>query len=127
MLKIAPTLIVEKVEPTVDFMVDKLSFEKTAEVPGKDGLSFAMLVNGNVEIHIQERSSAAEGMPYFGKSAMPPSSFLYIDVEDVSSIYEKLKDQDIVLPLEKTFYGATHFFIREPGGHVFGFSENQST
>ena len=127
MLKIAPTLIVEKVEPTVDFMVEKLSFEKTAEVPGENGLNFAMLVSGNVEIHVQTRRSAAEDIPYFDKAAMPPSSFLYIDIEDVSSLYEKLKHEDIVLPLRKTFYGATHFFIREPGGHVLGFSENKSS
>lgn len=126
MLKIAPTLIVEKVEPTLEFMVEKLSFEKIAEVPGDGGLSFAMLVNGSLEVHLQTRSSAAEGMPYFANASMPPSCFLYIDVENVSSIYAKLKDMDIVVPLEKTFYGATHFFIREPGGHVFGFSQNET-
>jgi hypothetical protein len=37
----------------------------------------------------------------------------------------KTQGCDIILPLEKTFYGATHFFIREPGGHVLGLSENE--
>ena len=54
-----------------------------------------------------------------------PHAFLYIDVKDVSALFEKLKDCDVILPLEKTFYGATHFFIREPGWHVLGFSENE--
>lgn len=125
MLKVAPTLIVDKVEPTVEFMVNRVGFEKTAEVPGDDGLSFAMLVCGNVEIHVQSRKSTTD-IPYLEKSGMPPSSFLYIDVADVNSMYEKLRDADVLRPIEKTFYGATHFFIREPGGHVLGFSQNEA-
>lgn len=125
MLKLAPTLIVEKVEPTMDFMMERLGFIKAVDVPGEEGLAFAMMVSGNAEIHLQTRKSAAKDMPYFANSGNPPSSFLYIDVEDVKSLYEKLKDTDVILPIEKTFYGATHFFIREPGGHVFGFSQNE--
>ena len=33
MLKVAPTLILEELEPSVAFFVDKLGFEKVAEVP----------------------------------------------------------------------------------------------
>lgn len=125
MLKVAPTLIVDKIEPSLQFWTETLGFSKIAEVPGDDGLVFAMLVNGNVEVHFQSRASTKKDMPYLADSGMPPSSFLYIDVEDVKSLYETLKGQDILLPLEKTFYGATHFFIREPGGHVVGFSQNE--
>ena len=125
MLKQAPTMIVDKVEPTMNFMIDRLGFAKAMDVPGEEGLSFAMMVNGNVEIHIQTRSSASKDCPYFKNSTNPPSSFIYIDVEDVRSLYENLKNADVLVPIEKTFYGATHFFIREPGGHVFGFSQNE--
>lgn len=125
MLKQAPTLIVDKVEPTMNFMIDRLGFKKAVDVPGESGLSFAMMVNESIEIHIQSRESAGKDIAYFRNSANPPSSFIYIDVEDVKAMYEKLKDADILLPIEKTFYGATHFFIREPGGHVFGFSQNE--
>lgn len=124
MLKVAPTLIVEKVEPTMEFMIQRLGFEKVVDVPGDSGLDFAMMVNGNAEIHLQTRRSARKDMPYLGESSGAPSAFLYIDVEDVRSLYDRLKDCDVLKPLEKTFYGATHFFIREPGGHVLGFSQN---
>lgn len=125
MQKVAPTLIVEVVEPTMEFMIDRLGFQKVVDVPGESGLAFAMLVNGNVEIHLQSKKSAVKDIPYFSEVKTPPSSFLYIDVEDVNALYEKLKDVDILKPIEKTFYGATHFFIREPGGHVLGFSQNE--
>lgn len=126
MLKMAPTLIVDQIEPTMQFMIERLGFEKTMEVPGENALAFAMMMSGSVEIHIQTRASAAKDIPYFAESSNPPSGFIYIDVEDVRSLYEKLKDSEVVLPIVKTFYGATHFFIREPGGHVFGFSQNEA-
>lgn len=126
MQKVAPTLIVEKVEPTMNFMITRLGFEKVVDVEGDNGLDFAMLVNGNVEIHLQTRAGASKGMPCFISSANPaPSSFLYIDVADVHLLYKQLFDVEILLPIEKTFYGATHFFVREPGGHVLGFSQNE--
>jgi uncharacterized glyoxalase superfamily protein PhnB len=124
MLKVAPTLIVERIEPSLEFFTRRLGFEKTAEVPGDDGaLVFAMLNAGAVEIHLQSRGSVAADLPYLASNAAP-STFLYIDVADVRALWERLQDCDILKPLEKTFYGATHFFLKEPGGHVLGFSQN---
>jgi uncharacterized glyoxalase superfamily protein PhnB len=125
-VKIAPTLIVEKINPSVKFWVEQLGFSKVTELPGEDGPVFVLLQKGDFEVHFQTRASAATDMPYFAGSQMPSSSFLYIDVDDVHALHAKLKDVEILLPLEKTFYGATHFFIREPGGHVVGFSQNGS-
>ncbi len=124
MLKIAPTLIVEKIEPSLTYFVERLGFEKVAEVPGDGGLDFALLMSGGHEVHLQARASAAKDIPYFAKAGMPPSCFLYFDVADVAKYWELLKGDDVVFPLEKTFYGATHFFIREPGGHILGISQN---
>ena len=122
--KIAPTLIVDKIAPSLNFFVEALGFTKAMEVPGESGLAFALLVKDSLEIHLQARSSAGTEIPYLGKSAMPPSCFLYLDVDDVQGVYEKLKDTDLLFPLAKTPWGAQHFFIREPGGHVIGFSQN---
>jgi uncharacterized glyoxalase superfamily protein PhnB len=126
MLKLAPTLIVEKVEPSVKFFTEKLGFEKEIDVPGEEGLVFAMLKKGEVEIHLQDRKSVAKDMPYLANCKTPSASFLYIDVVDVRTLYETLSDCEVIVPLEKTFYGALHFFIKEPGGHVIGFSQNSA-
>jgi uncharacterized glyoxalase superfamily protein PhnB len=125
MLKATPTLIMEKVESSVQFWTERLGFTKAMEVPGEDGgLAFAMMVSGDVEVHFQSRAATVKDMSYLAAAQIPSASYLYIDVKDVDALYEKLKDCDIVTPLEKTFYGATHFFIREPGGHILGFSQN---
>ena len=123
--KIAPTLLVDKIEPSLVFWTENLGFKKKAEVPGPKGLVFALLTNGDLEVHLQTLESAATDIPYFKDCKKPSSSFLYIDVDDVHGLYEKLKNKaEIILKLEKTFYGATHFFIREPSGHIVGFSQN---
>ncbi len=125
MLNVAPTLIVDRVEPSVAFFTERLGFTKMTDVAGDDGaLVFALMTAGAVEVHLQTRASAARDLPYLAAGAMPSSSFLYIDVEDVRALWEQLKDCEILVPLEKTFYGATHFFLKEPGGHVIGFSQN---
>lgn len=126
MLKVTPTLIVDRIEPSLAFFVEQLHFTKAAEVAGDAGtLVFAMVTHGDVEVHLQTRASAGKDVPYLAGSAMPPSSFLYIDVADVNALWEELKALDVLVPIQKTFYGATHFFVREPGGHVLGFSQNE--
>lgn len=124
MLKVAPTLLLEKIEPTLDFFVERLGFTTVAEVPGDEGLAFALLACDRFEVHLQTIAAAGKDIPYLGRAAFPPACFLYIDVDDVATLYEKLKGTEVLVGLEKTFYGATHFFIREPGGHVLGFSQN---
>ena len=120
MKKAVSSLLVETIEPSLVFWTERLGFSKAVEVPGDDGIAFVMLINGEIEVHLQTRASAVKDMPYFAGTQMPPTSFLYVDVEDVHGLYEKLKDCEIILPPEKTFYGATHFFLKEPGGHVLG-------
>src|SRR5436190_603002 len=79
----------------------RLGFEKTVEVPGDDGSPvFAMLTAGSVEVHLQTRASAAADLPYLASSALPPSTFLYIDVADVRALWAQLQDCEILKPLE---------------------------
>lgn len=125
MLKVAPTLIVDAVEPSLEFFTQRLGFTKVADVPGEDGtLVFAMLQAGAVEVHLQQRASLAKDMPYLAQSKAPPAAFLYIDVEDVQAVFATVMDCEILQRPEKKFYGATDFFLKEPGGHVIGFSQN---
>ena len=51
--KITAVLLVEEVEPCVKFWVERLGFEKAAEVPDGGKLAFAMLQKGAVEVMYQ--------------------------------------------------------------------------
>ncbi len=56
MKTLTPIIFVDRVEPCLGFW-EQLGFEKTGEVPGDDGLVFAMLASGGVEIMYQLRAS----------------------------------------------------------------------
>jgi len=43
MKKLTPILVVEEIEPSLSFWVDRMGFEKTAEVPEADKLGFVIL------------------------------------------------------------------------------------
>ena len=51
--RITPVLFVPEVEPCVKFWVERMGFQKTAEVPDGDKLAFAMLQKGSVELMYQ--------------------------------------------------------------------------
>src|SRR5438309_792758 len=56
--KITPVLLVEDVEACVKFLMERLGFEKTAEVPEGNELGFVILRKGNVELMYQSYVSA---------------------------------------------------------------------
>ena len=121
MKKLTPVLFVEKIEPCLPFWVDRLGFQKTVEVPEGDALGFVILVRDGVEVMLQSRASIAKDVPALaGESSR---SFLFVEVSALAPIIERLKGADIVIPVRKTFYGATEIGVRDPAGNVITFAE----
>jgi hypothetical protein len=120
MKKLTPVLIVDEIEPCVDFWVERLGFAKTVEVPEGEKLGFVILVKDGVEIMYQSRASALNDVPAIG--AASSSSNLYIEVAALEPILERLGGVPVVVPRRKAPYGADEIFVREPGGNVIGFA-----
>ena len=74
MKKLAPVFVVERIEPCLDFWVNRLGFAKTVEVPHGDCLGFVILAEGNVEIMYQSRDSVEDDVPGYSKGASDASS-----------------------------------------------------
>lgn len=123
--KLTPILVVEAIEPCLEFWVDRLGFEKTVEVPHGDRLGFAILVRGGLELMLQTRASVADDVPSL--AAGPHGSVLYLDVGDLDEVVAALGDVEVLVPERTTFYGAREVFVREPGGHVVGFAQHVGT
>jgi hypothetical protein len=133
MKKLTPVIIVDQIEPCLPFWIDRLSFQKTVEVPEGDKLGFVALVKGNVEIMYQTRSSVAKdlGTPQVqgGPAASGPVNpntdlvSLYIEVEKLDPVMASLKGVAAVVAERTTFYGARELGVREPGGTVVVFAE----
>jgi len=56
-MKITPILLVDEIEPSLKFWMDKLGFEKTVEVPEGDKLGFVLLTKDGTEVMLQSRES----------------------------------------------------------------------
>ena len=122
-MKITPILIVDEIEPSLDFWVAKLCFEKTVEVPEGDKLGFVILQKEGTEVMLQSRASVRKDAGSAVADEMLASgSHLYIEVESFSDALERVKGAEVLVAERTTFYGMREIWVREPGGNVVGFA-----
>jgi uncharacterized glyoxalase superfamily protein PhnB len=122
--QLTPVLIVDTVEPCVQFWTDRLGFELTNQVPGPDGkLVFASVQQGAIEIMYQTRASVLDEQPSAAKDLTGHSVALFITVDNLDQVEKSLAGAPIVKPRHQTFYGSTEIYVREPGGNTVGFAQ----
>lgn len=127
---LAPVLIVDAVEPSISFWT-KVGFAAENQVPGPDGkLIFASVKKDGVEIMYQTRASVIADMPSAAAELNGRTAVLFItapSVADLDVLERVTRGATTVKPRHDTFYGTTEFYIREPGGHVVGFSARKAS
>ena len=124
MKNLTPNLMVENVNQTVDFYKNVLGFDVIATVPETGQFNWAMLKQGGVEMQFQQRASLTEELPIFKDRPVGGTLTLYIGVEGVKELHERLKDKvTIVQAMHSTFYGTQEFAIQDINGFVISFAE----
>lgn len=123
MKKLTPILYVERIEPAISFWVDRLGFERGAEVPHEDHLGFLILEKDGVEVMYQSRASVQADAPALAERMPMEGSFLFFEVDDLDAVERALEGVEQVVPRRKTFYGAEEIFVREPAGNMVGFAQ----
>lgn len=122
MQRLTPVLVVDKIEPVLDFWMKRLGFTKTMEVPHEGSLGFAILERDGVQVMYQTRDSVLADVPAVADSPQR-GTFLYIEVDDLDGVVKALKGITPVIPRRRTFYGADELIVREPGGNVVTFAQ----
>ena len=122
MKKLTPVLVVESIEPSLPFWVERLGFTVTIEVPHGDRLGFAAVQRGGVEVMYQTRESVLADVPTIADLPFGGPTHLYIEVDDFDAVERALEGAEVIVPRRQTFYGATEIFVREPGGHHVAFA-----
>ncbi|MGH7575251.1 MAG: VOC family protein [Longimicrobiales bacterium] len=122
MKKLTPVLFVEEIEPVLPFWIERLGFEKTAEVPEDDRLGFVILRKGEVEVMYQTRESVAKDVPPLANDPLG-GTHLFIEVDDLDAVESALDGVMPIVPRRKTFYGADELILREPAGNVVTFAQ----
>jgi uncharacterized glyoxalase superfamily protein PhnB len=122
--QLTPVLIVDAVEPCVQFWTERLGFAVTNQVPGPDGkLVFASVQQGGIEIMYQTRASVLDEQPGSAKDLMGHSVALFITVDNLDQVERSLAGVPLVKARHQTFYGSTEMYVREPGGNTVGFAQ----
>jgi hypothetical protein len=122
-MKLTPVLIVEDIEKSLPFWLDRMGFEKTVEVPEGDKIGFVILVREGAELMMQSIESVRKDVPAFAPDGpVTRGCGLFIEVEDLADIRTRLEGYPITLPERLTFYGMREIGVSEPGGHTVMFA-----
>jgi hypothetical protein len=114
--------MVDAIEPVLPFWVDKLGFNKTAEVPHEGTLGFVILERDDIQVMYQTQASVAADVPPLA-SAPQRGTFMFIEVDDLNAIEQMLAGVKPVVPRRTTFYGADELIVHEPAGNVVTFAQ----
>jgi uncharacterized glyoxalase superfamily protein PhnB len=124
MKSISPNIFVTDLQETILFY-NKLGFTVTDEVTTPEGEKvFAIMTNGSVTFMFQTFASI-EGKHPMVSRVNGGSLLLYISMEDIREYYDSIKENVTLLTgLEKTFYGATEFSLRDNNNYLLTFAEH---
>ena len=111
--RVTAVLLVDEIEPCLNFWVDRLGFTKAGEVPDGNKLAFVMLQKGTTEVMYQTYASVQKDDAQLAKDARKGPTFLYVEVDDL----------DAVMPVRTTFYGAREVGVKDPAGHFVTFAQ----
>ena len=122
--KLTPNLLVASVERSLAFYVDILGFVRGMTVPEESPFAFASVASGPVEIFFNEAAGAVKEYPGFAGKPIGATGTLFIEMEGVNALHDRLKAQvKVVMPIETKFYGMREFAIEDPDGYVITFAE----
>jgi uncharacterized glyoxalase superfamily protein PhnB len=122
---LSPNIFVNDINATIAFY-QQLGFKLIVTVPetGTD-LVWAMMVNGSVTMMFQTYTSLGSDLPDISRQD-GGSLLLYIKLKNIRAFFEELKDKVTILHgLQKTFYGATEFSIKDINNYVLTFAEDE--
>jgi uncharacterized glyoxalase superfamily protein PhnB len=125
MESLSPNIFVKDIPKTIAFY-KLLGFEVSMTVPetGNDFV-WVMMTCGKVTFMFQTFESLANELPDINRKD-GASLLLYINVKDIRAFYERIKNKVTVLKgLEKTFYGATEFSVKDNNNYVLTFAEHE--
>ena len=124
MKSISPNIFVKDINKTIDFY-KQLGFSLTTTVPEEGDFIFAMMTCGNVTFMFQTFESLGSDLPAISRQD-GGSLLLYIQTKEIRKFYDQIKDKvTIVKGLEKTFYGAIEFAIRDINNYMLTFAEDE--
>lgn len=122
---LTPNIGVKSVNETVKFYTEILGFTKIVSVPENGEFIFAIVHAGDVSIMFQQIENLQEEYSDLKGLNQNPCITLYIKLKNKNSLYDKLKDTDILVKkMHKTPYGAEEFAIKDNNNLILTITED---
>ena len=122
--KITPVLLVDEIEPSLSFWIDRLGFTKTIEVPDDNKLGFVAFQKGSVEVMYQTYTSVEkDAPPAMAAAARKGPTYLYLEVDNLDAVLAAMRDVQKAMPERTAFYGMREFAVQDPAGHFITFAQ----
>jgi uncharacterized glyoxalase superfamily protein PhnB len=123
--KLTPNLVVRDVAASLDFYRNVLGFDPGFTVPDQPPYVFGSVTSGAVEIFFNEHAAVAADYPALGAKPIGGSLTLFIEVEGIADLYEKLQQHGvkIAMPIKDQFYGMREFAFKAPEGWIVTLAE----
>ena len=122
-LKVTTVLIVDAIEPSLEFWETRLGFNRTTEVPHEGSIGFVILEKDGVELMYQTQDSVKADIATVKGEIGGTSASLYMEVSDLDAVEKALAGYPVAMARRTTFYGMHELGVREPGGHWVSFAQ----
>src|SRR5215467_4762981 len=96
-MKITAVLIVDEIEKSLPFLVDRMGFAKTVEVPEGDRLGFVILVRDGAELMLQSVESVRKDAPQFLPQGRTSNVGLFVEVADFADVLRRIDGYPVAL------------------------------
>jgi len=122
---VSPNIFVHDLKSTIEFY-KLLGFDVVTLVPDPPAEPiFALMMCGTATFMFQTFGSIENTLPIISRND-GGSLLLYIKLKGIRVFYERIKNKVTVLnELEKTFYGATEFSIKDNNNYMLTFAEDE--
>ncbi len=123
--KVAPMFLVDDVDKAVGFYKDVFGAKLQYSLPDKPPFEWASLLLEETEIMFWKKDTAQKEYPDVPFTSDKPSNVIvYVYVEDIDKLYERIKDRvTVIMKPKDQFYGIREFTIQDPFGFVWTFAQ----
>jgi len=121
---LTPNLMVKDVNKTLDYYINTLGFELMDTNPTSGTYEWGYVKLEGVGLMFQEETSLKKEYQALNEQSVGGGLTFYTRVNNIQQFYQTIAHKvDVIKPLNKTFYNAYEFAIRDINGYILTFAE----
>lgn len=121
---LTPNIMVEDVNTTIDYYINKLGFKLIDTNPEAGQLEWGYVMLDNVGFMFQEEKSLQAEYKELKSKNVGGALTFYVRIQNIEDYYKSISTKVVVVkPMNKTFYGTNEFAIMDLNGFILTFSE----